>query len=94
MAFSLACAHWKLVPGDGLRTYAWTWTENQVLAAVKLVPPGQSAGQRMLHALDTRLEAMVVRAVSLTDSDIGVATLMQAVASGHHETRYTRLFRS
>ena len=77
-----------------MRTYAWTWAENQVLAAVKLVPLGQSAGQRMLHALHSRLDALATRAADLMDSDIGVSTTMQAVASGRHETQYTRLFRS
>ncbi len=93
-AFALACARWKIAPLDGLRTYAWTWAENQVLAAVKLVPLGQSAGQRMLHALHARLDALATRATGLMDSDIGVASGMQAVASGRHETQYTRLFRS
>jgi urease accessory protein UreF len=48
----------------------------------------------MLHALHARIESLATRAVDLTDSDIGVATSMQAVASGRHETQYTRLFRS
>ena len=49
-------------PLPALQTYAWTWAENQVLAAVKLVPLGQSAGQRMLHALHPRLGALAARA--------------------------------
>lgn len=57
-------------------------------------PLGQSAGQRMLHALHSRLAAPAVRAADFMDSDIGVSTIMQAVASGSHETQYTRLFRS
>jgi urease accessory protein len=93
-AFALACARWGIASLDGLQTYAWTWAENQVLAAVKLVPLGQSAGQRMLHALNARLDSHATRAIDLMDSDIGVATGMQAVASGRHETQYTRLFRS
>ena len=93
-AFALACARWNIAIVDGLKTYAWTWAENQVLAAVKLVPLGQSAGQRLLHALHARLDALAARSGDLTDSDIGVATTQQAVASGRHETQYTRLFRS
>jgi urease accessory protein len=77
-----------------LEAYAWAWTENQVLAAVKLVPLGQSAGQRILHALHDRLAAYANRALDLMDSDIGVSTAMSAVASGRHEVQYTRLFRS
>ncbi len=40
-------AHWNIAEHEALQAYAWTWAENQVLAAVKLVPLGQSAGQRM-----------------------------------------------
>jgi len=93
-AFALACARWNIVPLDTLRTYAWTWAENQVLTAVKLVPLGQSAGQRLLHALHARVDEIAIRAIDVTESDIGVANCMQAIASGRHETQYTRLFRS
>ena len=75
-------------------TYAWAWAENQVLAAVKLVPLGQSAAQRMLHALCARIPLLVERAHELTDSDIGISTALSAVASGRHETQYSRLFKS
>ena len=91
---AFACARWNIAPLATLQTYAWAWVENQVLAAVKLVPLGQSAGQRMLHALNTRLVALTTRAIDLLDSDIGVSTFMQTVASARHETQYTRLFRS
>ena len=93
-AFAFACAKWNLEPPAVLQTYAWAWAENQVLAAVKLVPLGQSAGQRMLHALNTRLGALARQAADVIDSDIGISTALVAVASGRHETQYTRLFRS
>ncbi|HTU68228.1 MAG TPA: urease accessory protein UreF [Steroidobacteraceae bacterium] len=93
-AFAFACARWNIAPRSALETYAWAWAENQVLAAVKLVPLGQSAGQRVLHALHPRLGAFAARAMDLVDSDIGIATSISAVASGRHETQYTRLFRS
>jgi len=93
-AFAFAAARWNIEKLAVLQTYAWAWVENQVLAAVKLVPLGQSAGQRMLHALNTRLGASCARAIELTDSDIGISTALSAVASGRHETQYTRLFRS
>jgi urease accessory protein len=93
-AFGFACARWRLDPQAALQTYAYAWAENQVLAAVKLVPLGQSAGQRMLHSLNSRLGGLCAQAICLPDSDIGISTAMQAVASGRHETQYTRLFRS
>lgn len=93
-AFALACVHWGVTRQDAAQTYAWTWTENQVLAAVKLVPLGQSAGQRILHALIPRLETAVARALTLSDDQIGYCSVMQSVASARHEIQYTRLFRS
>ena len=93
-AFGFACARWRIEPHAALQAYAWSWAENQVLAAVKLVPLGQSAGQRMLHALNATLGAACERAFGLTDSDVGISTALQSVASGRHETQYTRLFRS
>ncbi len=92
--FAAACACWQVTPEETLQAYAWAWTENQVLAAVKLVPLGQSAGQRILHALIPRLAAASERALTLRDEDIGYCTVMQSVASARHETQYTRLFRS
>jgi urease accessory protein len=93
-AFAFAFARWNIASLDVLRTYAWAWAENQMLAVVKLMPLGQSAGQRMLHALNTQIDTLSARASHFMDSDIGVSTSMQAVASGRHETQYTRLFRS
>src|SRR4029453_19656447 len=47
-----------VVPADAaLAAYVWTWLENQVLCAMKLVPLGQVAGQRMLTALRARIPA-------------------------------------
>ncbi len=92
--FARACAVWSVPEQDALQTYAWTWAENQTLAAVKLVPLGQTAGQRVLHALQPEIERVAERASLLRDDDVAVATVMQAFASARHESQYTRLFRS
>jgi urease accessory protein len=92
--FAFACHRWNVEPMDVLSTYAWAWAENQVLAAIKLVPLGQTAGQRILHQLATGLPQIIERALDLGDEDIGVGALMHSVASALHETQYTRLFRS
>ena len=92
--FALACARWSVPVPQMLQAYAWAWAENQVLAAIKLVPLGQTAGQRMLHALIPRLTAVAAAADVVTDDDIGVCAVMQGMASVRHELQYTRLFRS
>jgi urease accessory protein len=92
--FSLAAVRWHIEAADALRGYLWSWCENQVLAAVKLVPLGQSAGQRVLHRLSAGLPAIVERAQQLHEAEIAVGTVSQALASAWHESQYTRLFRS
>jgi urease accessory protein len=92
--FAFACYEWSAERTDVLTTYVWTWAENQVLAAIKLVPLGQSAGQRILHRLTSVLPGIVSSASALEEEEIGICALMQGVASARHETQYTRLFRS
>lgn len=61
---------------------------------MKLVPLGQTAGQRLLESLRRELPALVASASLLQDEDIGGATPGAMLASCWHETQYTRLFRS
>ena len=92
--FSLAGVRWHIPAPDLLGGYLWAWSENQVLAAVKLVPLGQSAGQRVLHRLIEQMPAITQSALTLQDRAIGVGTVSQGLASALHESQYTRLFRS
>ncbi|HEY4367456.1 MAG TPA: urease accessory UreF family protein [Steroidobacteraceae bacterium] len=93
-AFAYACVHYRIAKADALAAFAWAWAENQVLAAVKLVPLGQSAGQRILDALIPCLNRIADLALTLDDDQIGVCAVLQGMASARHETQYTRLFRS
>jgi urease accessory protein len=92
--FSLAAVRWNIPADDTLCGYLWSWTENQVLAAVKLVPLGQSAGQRLLHRLIETMPGIAARAAALPDRSIGVGAVLQPIASALHESQYSRLFRS
>jgi urease accessory protein len=92
--FALGCTRWGVGRAECAWGYLWTWAENQTLAAVKGVPLGQSAGQRMLDALIAQIPAVAANASSLTDDHIGTAAPMHFIASAAHETQYTRLFRS
>jgi urease accessory protein len=79
---------------DALAAYAWSWLENQVMAAVKAVPLGQSAGQRLLAALAGRIPSIVARARACDEHAFDNFTPGLAIASAAHETQYSRLFRS
>ena len=93
-AFAVACANWHVSEEDACAGFAWAWCESQVAAAVKLVPLGHTAGQRVLLALGDEISTAVATASTLTDDDIGATLPGLAIASALHETQYTRLFRS
>jgi urease accessory protein len=93
-AFAAAAARWSIAAEDACAGYAWAWCEAQVAAAVKLVPLGHTAGQRLLLALGERIPACVATAAALDDGEIGASLPGLAIASALHETQYTRLFRS
>lgn len=92
--FSLAAVHWRISPRQALLGYAWAWAENQVAAAIKLVPLGQSAGQRMLDEMIVILTSQVDLALTLPDESLGRSAPGYALASTAHARQYSRLFRS
>jgi len=93
-AFAYAAAQWKIEPEAALQAYLWAWLENQVMAAVKAVPLGQTDGQRMLLSLGGRIEGLVKKAMQMKDEDIGNFAPNLALLSARHEPQYSRIFRS
>lgn len=85
---------WGIKVQEALHAYAWSWIENQVSAAMKTVPLGQVAGQKMMLALGNELPALVTQALSLDDSQISNFMPGLSIAACRHETQYSRLFRS
>lgn len=92
--FTLAAQRWQVSLETTAAGYLWAWCENQVAAAIKLVPLGQTAGQRLLLKLSDRIPACMAHGLALADDDIGVASPGVVLASSRHETQYSRLFRS
>ena len=93
-AFAWAAAQWKIAPEEALQSYLWAWLENQVMAAVKAVPLGQTDGQRILLSLGHLLSSVTEKAKSMQDEDLGNFAPGLAMRSSKHETQYSRLFRS
>jgi urease accessory protein len=93
-AYAAAARAWEIDPRAALVAYLWSWVENQVMAAVKAVPLGQTDAQRMLFALGARLDGIAHRAERMGDEDLGNFTPGLAILSSLHETQYSRLFRS
>ncbi|HUW98020.1 MAG TPA: urease accessory UreF family protein [Acidiferrobacter sp.] len=94
LGFAAAGLAWDISLRATLTAYAWSWFENQVAAAVKLVPLGQTAGQRIISGVLGALAAAVATAETLPDDALGALAPGFALACAHHETQYTRLFRS
>jgi urease accessory protein len=79
---------------DSLSGFAFGWAENMVQAAIKAVPLGQSAGQRMLARLVREIPSAIDLARSLGDDQRQAFAPVLVILSARHETQYSRLFRS
>ncbi|MFZ5483620.1 MAG: urease accessory protein UreF [Pseudomonadota bacterium] len=94
LVWSRAAAHWAILAEDAVAAYLWAWAENQVMAALKAVPLGQTAGQRLLLALGERLPELARHAAAAPIENTHNLLPALAIASSRHETQYTRIFRS
>lgn len=94
LAFALAASNTQAPVRDCLLAYAFGWAENMTQAAIKSVPLGQSAGQRILSTLTAEIPAAVDHALSLNDDTRQAFSPMLAILSAQHEVQYSRLFRS
>jgi urease accessory protein len=86
-AYAQAARAWGIPARQALTAYLWSWLENQVMAAVKAVPLGQTDGQKILLALGARLH-------EVDEQEPGNFAPGLAILSSLHETQYSRLFRS
>ncbi|MGA2710493.1 MAG: urease accessory UreF family protein [Steroidobacteraceae bacterium] len=94
LAWSGAAIHWSIEPGDAAGAYLWSWAENQVLAAVKTLPMGQSAGQRVLMRIGARIAQLQLEMPCVGARPRSNFAPGLAISSARHETQYSRLFRS
>jgi len=94
VAFALAALRSGAPRREALLAFAFGWSENMVQAAVKSIPLGQSAGQRVLARLVEALPAVVDRAIALDGGARQAFAPMLAIVSARHEEQYSRLFRS
>ncbi len=67
---------------------------NLISAAVRIIPLGQSTGLSVLAVLEPAILAVAEETKTATLDDLGAATWRADLAAMHHETQYTRLFRS
>ncbi len=93
-AFALCAYVFRLDVVSAQSGYCWTYIDNQVAAATKLVPLGQTQAQNLLFQLTENTPLLIERANCIADDELGASLPHLAMASAWHETQYTRLFRS
>lgn len=97
LVHAFLCAEWQVPQGAGLTAYLFTWLENQVAAAIKSVPLGQLAGQRILTGLRMQLPGVIEEAIRnsmATPPLLRTFAPQYAIVSSRHESQFSRLFRS
>ena len=94
LAFALAASGTQAGVEEVMLAFAFGWAENMTQAAIKAIPLGQSAGQRILARLAAEIPAAVEHATGLGDDERQAFCPMLAILSAQHETQYSRLFRS
>jgi urease accessory protein len=93
-AFAFAAWAHGAAPDAALAAYAFGWVENQTAAALKAVPLGQLAGQRIIVALRPVIEKSVARARVTAPDALNTFAPQLGILSARHESQYSRLFRS
>jgi urease accessory protein len=93
-AFAIAAHHWQIDCKTAILGYLYSWVANLVNAGVRLIPLGQTVGQRLLFDLNLPLRQAVDVIMTLQDDDLNGCGWGLAIASMNHETLYSRLFRS
>ena len=77
-----------------LHGYLHAFVANLVSAAVRLVPLGQTDGQRLVAGFEADIDAVAESAQQASLEELGGCSLLADIASMRHETQYSRLFRS
>lgn len=94
LLFAGAAQHFEIELKQALSGWLWSWLENQVTAACKTIPLGQTPAQHTLLALMPCIEQSIETGLDVSDDNIGLTLPSFAMVSAWHETQYTRLFRS
>jgi urease accessory protein len=94
VAIGAACAGHAIAVAPALTAFLQALAANLVSAGVRLIPLGQTDGQRLLAGIEPEITACAARALACPLDEIGSATVRADIASMRHETQYTRLFRS
>jgi urease accessory protein len=94
VSFGLLATHWHIEPQAMVLGYLQSWATNMIAAAIKLVPLGQTVGQKILLDLTPVLDATAEYCLKVDLNATSLSSWGTSLASMQHETLYSRLFRS
>jgi urease accessory protein len=94
VAAAIACAAHGVPLRPALHCSVQAFAAGLVSVGVRLIPLGQSDGQRVLAALEALVTRTAARVLATPLDEVGGSAMRADLASMHHETQYTRLFRS
>ncbi|MDJ0555434.1 MAG: urease accessory protein UreF [Microcoleaceae cyanobacterium MO_207.B10] len=94
IAFGIIASHWQIEPEAAILGYLYSWMTNLVNAGVKLIPLGQTVGQKLLLEMQDQIVFTSQEVIKLKDDELNSCSWGLSLASMAHETQYTRLFRS
>lgn len=93
-AYGIACRYYQIDYALAASGLIWSWLDNQIAAALKLFPLGQTDGQRVIGQLLSQVPALIQDAAKVKDDDLGMSLPGLVLSSMQHEIQYSRLFRS
>ncbi|MCG8421834.1 MAG: urease accessory protein UreE [Proteobacteria bacterium] len=93
-AWALASYTWNIPLEASAVGFCWSWVENQIAVACKTLPLPQTPAQNILAAIIPTIEAKSRIGLQLRDCEMGRSLPGWSLACAHHETQYSRLFRS
>lgn len=94
IAFGIAAAYWQIPLSDSILGYLHSWATHLITAGIKLIPLGQTTGQKLLFQLHSDFLTATAEILTLGDDQLATCNWGLTLASMAHETQYTRLFRS
>lgn len=94
VAVGTAAAGHGLALPETLGGYLHAFTATLISVGLRLIPLGQTDGQRLMAMLEPAVAATAAAAAQSDIEDLGGAAILADIASMNHETQYSRLFRS
>ena len=94
IVFGIVAQSWQINRQTTIAAYLHSWATNLIGAGIKLIPLGQTAGQKLLWQIQPEIDLLTQTIPTLTDEDLYACSWGLSLASMQHETLYSRLFRS